>query len=85
MEKSLTWKDTREIAVIINEKYPQTDVLSLSDKKLMEIIGSIESLITMPDIPEDKKEDYLFVIKCALSRVIEGDEDYNTHQGDAWV
>ena len=40
-------------------------------------------LQTLPEIDEGERKDRLFALKCALSRVIEGDEDYNAHQHDA--
>ena len=79
----LTWDDVRSIAVILNEKYPRTDVLSLTDAKLLDMMREAAPLDKLPEISEDKRKDYLFAIKCALSREIEGDWDYNARQGEA--
>ena len=86
MEKEpLTWDSSRAIAIAIDKKYPNTDVLSLSDRKLMEMLAALEEFKALPPIPDDEKSDILFSIKVALARVIEKDEDYNAHQGDAYV
>ena len=82
-EDTLTWDDTRKIAVILNTQFPRTDVLSLTDAKLLDMMR--EAGILLPEIGEDTRKDCLFAIKCALSRVIEGDEDYDAHQGDAYI
>ena len=81
----LSWDDIREIAIILNDKYPRTDVLSLSDAKLLDMMREAGILDNLPEIDGKEQKDRLFVIKCALSRVIEGDEDYDAHQHDAWV
>jgi len=84
MNDNLTWDDSREIAERLNEKYPRTDVLSLSDETLLDMMKEIGILAGLPELNADEREDHLFLIKCALSREIEGDWDYNAHQGDAW-
>ena len=81
--ENLTWDSSRGIALIINDKFPFTDVLSLSDTKLLKMMKEAEILDKLPEIDLDEREDSLFMIKCALARVIEGDEDYNAHQHDA--
>ena len=70
-EEPLTWYDSRKIAVLIDAKFPKTDVLSLSDAKLLEMIKEIVELDDLPEIDLKKSEDYLFAIKCALTRVAE--------------
>lgn len=82
---TITWDSSRAIAIIINEKFPDTDVLCLSDAKLTEMLKKAGVTDLLPEIPPDEKEDILFCIKCALARVIEGDEDYYAHQNDALV
>ena len=77
------WDDLRKIAKILNAKFPRTDVLSLTDAKLLEMMSEAGILQTLPEIIESEKKDRLFALKCALSRVIEGDEDYDAHQHDA--
>ena len=85
MSDNLTWDNSRAIAEIINKKHPNTDVLSLTDKGLLGMMANADILNKLPEIDADEREPCLFSIKCALSRVIENDEDYNAHQGDAWV
>ena len=82
---NLTWDSSRAIAFALNKKYPRTDVLSLRDDKLIEMVRSIEEFSDLPEIEGKERSDCLFSIKCALSRVIENDEDYNTHQNDPLV
>ena len=77
------WDDLRKMAVILNTKFPRTDVLSLTDKKLLDMMREAGILQTLPVIDESERKDRLFALKCALSRVIEGDEDYDAHQHDA--
>ena len=84
-EDTLTWDDLRKIAKILNEKFPRTDVLSLSDAKLLDMMNEADILRKLPEIDGNERKDRLFALKCALSRVIEGDEDYNAHQHDALV
>jgi len=81
----MTWDSSRAIAVIINDKFSNTDVLSLDDEELLGMMKKAGLLDKLPEIGKDEREDCLFDIKCALSRIIEGDEDYDAHQGDAWV
>jgi len=82
---NLTWDSSRVIAEIINSKYPNTDVLSLTDKGLLGMMANAGILSKLPEIHADERKDCLFGVKCALSRVIEKDEDYNAHQNDALV
>ena len=82
---NLTWDSSRAIAVVVNDKFPDTDVLSLADDELLGMIKDARLLDKLPEIGEDEREDCLFDIKCALSRIIEDDEDYDARQGDAWV
>jgi len=82
---NLTWDSARAIAEIIIDKYPNTDVLSLTDKGLLGMMADTGILSKLPEIDADEREDCLFSVKCALSRVIENDEDYNGHQNDALV
>jgi Fe-S-cluster formation regulator IscX/YfhJ len=82
---NLTWDDCRPIAIILNKKFPRTDVLSLNDTKLLDMMREASILDKLPEISDDKRKDFLFAIKCSLSRIIEGDEDYNAHQKDAFV
>ena len=73
---SLTWDSSRGIAIILNEKFPRTDVLSLGNKKLLEMMEEAGILESLPEINEQERKDCLLCIKVALSRVIEGDEEY---------
>jgi hypothetical protein len=84
-QSTITWDSSRAIAIIINEKFPDIDVLSLSDAKLMGMLKKAGVTDLLPEIPRGEKEDILFCIKCALARIIEDDEDYNAHQNDALV
>ena len=82
---NLTWDSSRAIAVIINEIFPDTDVLSLTDADLLRMMKDAALLDKLPEIDKDEREDCLFDIKCALSRIIEDDENYDARRGDAWV
>ena len=84
-DEELTWDSSRAIASMLNEIYPNTDVLSLSDEKLLGMIEESGILDALPEIDEDEREDCLFLIKTALSRIIEDDEVYDARQGDALV
>ena len=82
---NLTWDSSREIAVLINGKFPNTDVLSLSDAKLLDMMKNVGVMDKLPEISKEERADCLFLIKTALARVIENDGDYNARQGDAWM
>ena len=73
--ENLTWDSSRAIAVIINENFPNTDVLSLTDTELLEKMKDAGLLDKLPEIDEKEREDCLFMIKCALSRLTEDDEE----------
>jgi tetratricopeptide (TPR) repeat protein len=80
------WDNSREIAALLNEKFPRTDVLSLTDDALLAMMDKIGLLDDLPEIEDaQEKADALFAIKCALTRAIEGDGDYDARQGDAHV
>ena len=82
---NITWDSSRAIAEIINDKYPDTDVLSLRDDTLTEMVRSIEEFAALPEIEGQERSDCLFCIKVALSRIIEGDEDYDTRPSDDYL
>ena len=84
-EDTPAWDDLRTIAEILNEKFPRTDVLSLTDAKLLGMMEEAGILEKLPEIDKDERKDRLFALKCALSRVIEGDGDYDARQHDALV
>ena len=79
---NLTWDSSHAIALALNEKFPRTDVLSLKDDKLTEMVRSIEDFSDLPEIEGKERSDCLFCIKVALSRIVEGDEDYDTRPSD---
>jgi hypothetical protein len=84
--RTLTMDDLDEIAAILNKKYPRTDVLSLTDDKLLEMMDDSGLLDLLPISADERTfSDSLFMIKCAISRIVEGDGGYDVHQGDAWV
>ena len=63
MQCDLTWDDTRKIAIVLDDKYPRTDVLSLNDTKLLDMMKDAGILNRLPGIDEEKRKDYLFAIK----------------------
>ena len=82
---NITWGNPRVIAAILNDKFPNTDVLSLDDAKLLGMMKEAGVLDKLPEIGKEERTDYLFWIKTALARIIENDGDYNARQGDAWI
>lgn len=84
MGENITWCSFKAIAELVNAKHPHIDVLSISDEALENMVLGIEGLNELPPLTDNKGET-LFLLKCALARLIEGDEDYDAHQGDAYV
>ena len=82
---NLTWDSSHAIAEIINGRYPNTDVLSLTDEELLGMMARTGILNSLPEIDAGERGNCLFSIKYALSRVIENSGDYSAHQNDAWV
>jgi Fe-S-cluster formation regulator IscX/YfhJ len=83
---NLTWDDSREIAAMLNKKFPRIDVLSLTDAKLIEMMKEAGVWDKLPEIEErQEKADALFCVKVAVSRGVEDDSDYDARQNDAYV
>ena len=84
--EAIAWDNPHKIAVLLDAYFPLTDVLSLDDAKLLDMMKEAGILDKLPEIDNDSRRGIcLHAVKCSLLRVIEDDEDYDAHQGDAWV
>ena len=80
---SLNWDSSRAIALILNKKFPNTDVLGLDDDNLLGMMKEAGILAGLPEIDDREREDCLLSIKVALARIIENDEGYIVRSNDA--
>jgi hypothetical protein len=84
-EDKITWYDTEVIAKMLCGEHPRIDVLSLNDDGLMRMLEDAGITHVLPPLPSAQKNDVLFMIKCAISRLVEGDGGYDAHHRDAEV
>lgn len=73
MDDKRSWDDVRFWALELNQKYPQTDLISLSDERLSEMLLSLESAQGMSSLPQD--DVYFFAVKSAWSVIQNGVDD----------
>ena len=73
MENSQDWDDVRFWAQELDKKYPETDLISLSDENLERMILSLEAAEGMPQMPKD--DVFFFAVKSAWSVVQYGFDD----------
>ena len=71
------WDDVRFWAQKLDENHPRTDLISLSDKELSEMLSSLDEAKGMPFPPQD--DFYFFALKSAWSVIRNGGDD----SGDA--
>lgn len=67
------WNNVRFLAQALEDKYPKTDLLSLRDDRLKEMLLSLDCAIGLPDLPDDKV--YFLAVKSAWSVVQNGVDD----------
>lgn len=67
------WDDIRFWAAELDKKYPRTDLISLPDEKLSEMLLSLDSAEGMPALPQD--DVFFFAVKSAWSVVQNGVDD----------
>lgn len=77
MDGNRDWDDVRFWAARLEEKYPRTDLISLSDEELYGMLLSLEEARKMPALPQD--DVYFLAVKSAWSVVQNGVDD----SGDA--
>ena len=70
MNDNIAWADLPYWAGLLNEKYPRTDLLSLSDDELKKMLLSFESASELP-----REETYFLALKSAWAVVQNGVED----------
>ena len=64
------WDNVRFWAQRLDEKYPRTDLISLSDQTLSEMLLSLEAAEGMPAVPQE--DFYFFSLKSAWAVVQNG-------------
>ena len=57
----------------LEKKYPRTNLLSLSDEKLAQMLLSLDEAKGMPELPDD--DVYFYALTCAWVVVQHGGED----------
>lgn len=67
------WDNTRFWAAELDKKYPRTDLISLPDERLAEMLLSLEAAQGMPLLPQD--DVFFFAVKSAWSVVQNGVDD----------
>ena len=60
-------------AKALDKKYPKTDLLSLSDERLKQMLCSLKTTEDLPDFPDDKV--YFYTLKSAWAVVQNGADD----------
>lgn len=73
MDGKRDWDDVRFWARELDKAYPRTDLISLSDERLSEMLLSLESARGMSDLP--REDVYFFAVKSAWSVVQNGVDD----------
>lgn len=73
MENNHGWINVRFFAEELDKKYPQTDLISLSDENLKQMLISLDAAKGMPALPED--DAFFFAVKSAWSVVQHGVDD----------
>lgn len=75
MNDKIGWDCVRFWAQALEEKYPGTDLLSLQDWQLKEMLLSLDSASGLPALPDDNV--YFWAVKSAWSVVQNGADDAN--------
>lgn len=82
MNDKTGWDCVRFWAQALEEKYPGTDLLSLQDRQLKEMLLSLDSAAGLPALPDDNV--YFWAVKSAWSVVQNGADDAND-VSDAYI
>ena len=82
MDAKRNWDDVRFWAQELDKKYPRTDLISLSDKRLSEMLVSLDAAQGMPASPQE--DVYFFAVKSAWS-VIQNGVDDSGQAPDAYI
>ena len=73
MDGKRSWDDVRFWAAELERKYPRTDLISLTDQELSEMLLSLESARDMNAVPQD--DVYFLALKSAWAVVQNGVDD----------
>lgn len=73
MEGKLSWSSFKPIASLLQENHPHTDLLTLSDEDLMEMISHLDATHTLSDMPKDKT--FFLAIKTAWENLRHPDDN----------
>ena len=83
MDGNRSWDDIHFWARELDEKYPRTDLISLSDKRLCEMLLSLDTAGKMPALPQD--DVFFFALKSAWSVIQHGGVDDSGAVPDAYI
>ena len=62
MNDNLNWYSYRKLAEALQQKYPDTDTLDLSDETLGEMLYGLDMTKGFPTMPEKDKKDIFFAV-----------------------
>lgn len=85
MTDNLNWFSYRRLAEALQQEYPDTDTLDLSDEALGEMLYNLDITKGFSRLAEKDKKDVFFAVRVAWTQIIENDADYNAHFDDAYV
>ena len=77
------WDNVHFWAAELDKKYPQTDLIALSDKKHLQMLLSLEAAEGMPVLQQS--DVYFFALKSAWSVVQHGGIDDSGDEPDAYI
>jgi len=74
MADKISWRSFDFLAVALNKKYPETDLLFLTNDDLKRMLGSLAETKDFPSFPSEKDEadDVCRSVKVAWARVAAG-------------
>ena len=82
MDAKRDWDEVRFWAQELDKKYPRTDLISLPDDRLSEMLLSLKESQGMPALPQD--DVFFFAVKSAWS-VIQNGVDDSGQAPDAYI
>ena len=74
----LTWNNYGSIALLLNQKYPDENLLAISERRVIELTRSLENFKD-PDTPEDDVIDSIMYTWISLT-----DEDMGLSEDESW-
>ncbi|MBR1945246.1 MAG: Fe-S cluster assembly protein IscX [Alphaproteobacteria bacterium] len=83
MRDDKNWNDIRFWAAELDEKYPRTDLIALSNTELIQMLLSLDEAKNMPALQRD--DAYFFALKSEWAIVQNGGVDDSGDVPDAYI